>query len=72
MKRRKILSSHQVAEKIINLFDIYIRSDLWDDPSELLPEVKVIGKRLSEADRMNFVVQNTVKRVLHVLRETYK
>lgn len=72
LKRRRITSSHLVAEKIINMFDSYIRSDAWDAPSELLPNVKKIGKKLSEADRLNFVVQNTVKRVLHILREAYK
>lgn len=72
LKRRKIESSHHVAEKIIDLFNNYIRSDAWEAPAELLPNVKAIGKRLSEADKMNFVVQNTVKRVLHILREAYK
>ena len=37
LKRRKIVSSHIVAEKLINLFDNFIRSELWDAPSELLP-----------------------------------
>ena len=33
LKRRKIVSSHQVAEKIIKLFESFIRSDIWDAPS---------------------------------------
>lgn len=57
LKRRKIESSHLVAQEIISLFDKYIRSeDEWESPSDLLPKVKEIGKKLSEADRMNFVV----------------
>jgi len=37
LKRRKIESSHLVAERIVNLFEKYIRSDAWDTPAELLP-----------------------------------
>jgi hypothetical protein len=28
-----------------------------------------MGKRLSEADRMNFTVANVVKRIYHIIRE---
>ena len=31
-----------------------------------------MGNRLRDADRLNFVVPNTVKRVLHILRESCK
>ena len=34
--------------------------------------MKKIGEKLSAADKLNFVVPNTVKRVLHILRESCK
>ena len=44
----------------------------WQTPDQLLRTVKRIGTQLREADKMNFVVPNTVKRVLHVIREACK
>lgn len=31
--------------------------------------MRKLGKRLSEADRMNFTVANVVKRIYHIIRE---
>lgn len=45
---------------------------MWNTPAELLLKVKEMGNRLRDADRLNFVVPNTVKRVLHILRESCK
>ena len=65
IKRRKFSSSHLVASKIINFFLDYIRKDMFDHPGKLIAKVKEMGKMLAEADNMNFVVPNTVKRILH-------
>ena len=42
---------------------------MWESPAKLLLKVKEIGEKLRAADRFNYVVPNTVKRVLHVIRE---
>ena len=50
-----------------------MKSEPWGDlPANLLELVTSLGKRLSEADHLNFVVPNTVKRVLHIIREACK
>ena len=73
LKRKKISSSHLIAERIIQIFDRFLRmEDAWKTPADLLSEVKKMGNRLRDADRLNFVVPNTVKRVLHILRESCK
>ena len=73
LQRRKIKSSHIVAERITQFFIDFVKQDGWGElPANLLATVKAIGKRLSEADHLNFVVPNTVKRVLHIIREACK
>ena len=71
--RRKIGSSHIVAERITQFFIDYVKQEPWGDlPASLLEQVSTLGNRLSEADQLNFVVPNTVKRVLHIIREACK
>lgn len=73
IKRKKLGSAHLVTEKITKFFYDFINSGKWGDhPIELLTKVKEYGKLLSEADKMNFVVPNTVKRVLHFIRKGCK
>lgn len=73
LQRRKISSSHIVAEKITHFFIDFVKQEQWGElPANLLVHVKSIGKRLSEADNLNFVVPNTAKRVLHIIREACK
>lgn len=69
IKRRKYVSSHLVASKIITFFLELIRNVQFDNPGKLIAKVKEMGKQLAEADNMNFVVPNTVKRILHQIRE---
>jgi translation initiation factor 2B subunit (eIF-2B alpha/beta/delta family) len=41
----------------------------WADARQLFQLARSLGKRLSEADRMNFTVANVVKRIYHIIRE---
>jgi len=41
----------------------------FESSADLLFEVKRVGTRLSNADSLNFVVHNTIKRILHIIRE---
>jgi translation initiation factor 2B subunit (eIF-2B alpha/beta/delta family) len=38
-------------------------------PTDLLESVSTLGTTLRSSDKMNFVVPNTIKRILHVIRE---
>lgn len=44
----------------------------WTDAKQLLEQVKKYGKTMSRADKMNFTVGNTVKRVYHIIRTQLK
>ena len=69
IKRRNLSSSHEVAEKITKFFYQMSEQDSFGNASDLLEAVKCIGKQLERADSLNFVVPNTVKRILHIIRE---
>ena len=69
LKRRRLTSSHLVAERITSTIYQYVRQDQFDTPAKLLQEVKKIGHQLQQADKLNFVVPNTIKRILHIIRE---
>ena len=59
-----------MAERVSQFFYDYVKDEkLWESPAKLLLKVKEIGEKLREADKFNYVVPNTVKRVLHVIRE---
>ena len=70
LKRKKLTSSHLVAQKISEFFYQYIKHEGEKSPGEVLQQVKQFGEKLKNADQNNFVVPNMVKRVLHIIRET--
>ena len=49
--------------------DMVEQGGKWTDQRQLFQLARKLGKRLSEADRMNFTVANVVKRVYHIIRE---
>ena len=44
-------------------------SSKWSDARQLFSSARKLGKRLSQADKMNFTVANVVKRIYHIIRE---
>lgn len=75
LKRRNFDSSHLVAERVIDFFTKYIRNAMKDKdvtPAQVIKQVEQIGSRLRDCDRLNFIVPNTTKRCLHILRQACK
>ena len=60
-----------MAQKICELFRDLVNQGpaKWVDARTLFAQARKLGKRLSEADRMNFTVSNVVKRIYHIIRE---
>lgn len=69
IKRRNFESSHLVAEKIIQYFNYIVMQGKYESPNDLLTYVQETGQKLQKADTLNFVVPNTIKRILHIIRE---
>ena len=64
-----------MAERVIELFTKYIRNAMKDKdvkPAQVIKQVEQIGCRLRDCDRLNFIVPNTTKRCLHILRQACK
>jgi translation initiation factor 2B subunit (eIF-2B alpha/beta/delta family) len=60
-----------MAQKICELFRDLVNQGpaKWIEARQLFAAARKLGKRLSEADRMNFTVSNVVKRIYHIIRE---
>lgn len=69
IKRRRFESSHEVAEAVTRHIAMLVKQGKYGAPAELLKFVSDLGSTLRSADKMNFVVPNTIKRILHVIRE---
>ena len=69
IKRRRFESSHEVAEAVTRHIAMLVKQGKYGSPAELLKFVTDLGTTLRSADKMNFVVPNTIKRILHVIRE---
>lgn len=68
------LGTNETALRTCDLFRDLVdssskSSSQWVDQRQLFASVRKLGKRLSEADRMNFTVANVVKRIYHIIRE---
>jgi translation initiation factor 2B subunit (eIF-2B alpha/beta/delta family) len=60
-----------MALKICELFRDLVNQGpaKWVDARQLFVSARKLGKKLSEADKMNFTVSNVVKRIYHIIRE---
>ncbi len=58
--------------KVAGIMKENVQKGQWASARELFSNLRLIGKRLMEADRMNFTVGNVVKRVYHIIREECK
>lgn len=45
---------------------------MFETPADLLAQLITIGDKLIAADKLNFVAPNTIKRILHLIREASK
>ena len=67
-----VKGTNETAIKTCELFRDLVdqqQGGKWADARQLFQVARKLGKRLSEADRMNFTVANVVKRIFHIIRE---
>lgn len=58
--------------KTSEIFRDLVEQSKWADARQLFIQARKIGKRLVDADKMNFTIGNIVKRVYHIIREECK
>ena len=76
LRRKKDINSSEIAEKIAQLFYNLIHDSIKNKGikthSELILLVKYLGKILSAVDPFQFCIANTIKKILHIIREEIK
>ena len=69
LKHKTFDSDYDLTEAITNTFKLAIQVYDWHSGRDLFQSLQKIGQKLIQADKMNFVVMNIVKRILHIVRE---
>ena len=67
-----MIGTHEIALKTSEIFRDLVEQGKWIDGKQLFESARKIGKKLIAADKMNFTIGNTVKRVYHIIREECK
>jgi translation initiation factor 2B subunit (eIF-2B alpha/beta/delta family) len=49
-----------------------VKQGKWKNIKDLFKSINTIGKTMMKADPLSFFIGNTVKRVLHIIREECK
>ncbi|KAI9139994.1 hypothetical protein BKA69DRAFT_1082902 [Paraphysoderma sedebokerense] len=69
LKRRQVFGSHAVSNETLRILRIIVSQGKWPNAQALINLLKSVGKRLAEAQPIELAVGNTVRRVLHQIRE---
>jgi translation initiation factor eIF-2B subunit beta len=69
LKRREISGSHSVALSTANLLLRFVSASRWSNISQLISEIRALGKNIVAAQPKEFASGNVVRRVLAVIRE---
>ena len=76
LRRKKDINSTEASEEIAQLFYNLIQDSIKNKGikthSELILLVKYLGKILSTVDPVQFCIGNTIKKILHIIREEIK
>ena len=76
LRRKKDINSSEIAEEIAQLFYDLIQDSIKNKGikthAELIFLVKYLGKILSAVDPFQFCIANTIKKILHIIREEIK
>eukprot|EP01104_Vermistella_antarctica_P016144 TRINITY_DN5452_c0_g3_i1.p1 TRINITY_DN5452_c0_g3~~TRINITY_DN5452_c0_g3_i1.p1 ORF type:complete len:409 (+),score=105.66 TRINITY_DN5452_c0_g3_i1:67-1227(+) len=72
LKRRKICGSFVVAKETSNILRDAVCESKWTNASESMTAVHNIGLKLMEANPLEVVIGNIVRRILFIIREEYE
>lgn len=69
LKRHRIEGAHDVALATANLLLRFVSAARWNQTSELITQVRALGRTLIQANPREIACGNVVRRVLNVIRE---
>jgi len=71
LKRKTVAGSYQVSRSTAVELRSYISKEKWQNAKILIEQVKAVGKRLIDAQPLEFCIGNVIRRVLFIIREEY-
>jgi len=71
LKRRHIVGSFNTARTTAELIRTVVSTTKWHTAKALIDIVKSVGKKLIEAQPLEFTIGNIVRRILFIIREDY-
>ncbi|KYR00968.1 translation initiation factor eIF-2B beta subunit [Tieghemostelium lacteum] len=71
LKRKVVAGSFHVSQKTAQVLRHYISISKWPNAKVIIDQIKSIGKRLIDAQPLEFCIGNIVRRVLFIIREEY-
>lgn len=72
LKRRELSGTYNVGLGTANLLLRFISASRWSSKTEILNDVRALGKNLENAQSQEIVCGNIVRRVLAIIRESYE
>ncbi|EGC34218.1 translation initiation factor eIF-2B beta subunit [Dictyostelium purpureum] len=71
LKRKNVVGSYQVSRATAELLRHWVSKEKWSNAKTLIEAIRAIGKRLIDAQPLEFCIGNIVRRVLFIIREEY-
>ncbi|KAM9992252.1 hypothetical protein ACTFIY_009693 [Dictyostelium cf. discoideum] len=71
LKRKTVVGSYQVSRASAELLRQWVHKGKWGNAKSLIDQIKIIGKKLMNAQPLEFCIGNIVRRVLFIIREEY-
>ncbi|KAF2075855.1 hypothetical protein CYY_002841 [Polysphondylium violaceum] len=71
LKRKTVAGSYQVSRATAEVLRHYISKEKWQNAQGLIEQIKAVGKRLIDAQPLEFCIGNIIRRVLFIIREEY-
>ncbi|KAI0317580.1 eukaryotic translation initiation factor 2B beta subunit [Amylostereum chailletii] len=71
LRRRQVVGSRAAALETVNLLRQVISRSRFQNIAQLVDIIRVVGRRLVDAQPKEHAAGNTVRRLLHTLREEY-
>eukprot|EP00466_Bigelowiella_natans_P002750 jgi/Bigna1/86521/estExt_fgenesh1_pg.C_110095 len=69
LKRRRIVGSSECAVETLRILRHVVSRGKFKSAANLIKGIKIIGRRLSAANRTQLTIGNAVRRVLHLIRQ---
>ena len=71
LKREEIQDAFDIAVETVDVLLRVVGNTKWNNAKELMDSIRIVGKRLIDAQPSESVMGNMMRRVLKIIREEY-